>query len=521
MRAAPGTVAWLLWHELRLAWYGAGGRKAGAAGDGRARGPGKTALGLLLLAWAALHLLAWVTVDRLAGMAAGDPRILLAVSAILLAGTTFMLSSAIKSSVLVLFDRADLDLLLSSPLPSRSIFTVRLAGVGATTAALYLFFLAPFAHAGLLQGQWRWLGLYPAVIAVALLCACAAMLLTLGLVRLLGARRTRVVAQIIGALAGALLLIASQVQSLAPAGSRARLGAAAARWTREGGLPAGDSLLWLPARAVLGEPLPVLALALLALAVFVASARLTHRFFVLGLQQAASRGRVAMARPGRGPRLHFGRGLFHTVVVKEWRLILRDPHLLSQVLLQLLYLLPLCVLVFRSAEVQLQAIGAGLTLLCGSLAGALAWIALSAEDAPDLLLSSPASAGVLRRAKLAAAVMPVLVLVAVPLLWLVVRAPAGGLVACFTVGGAVLGAGLIVSWCGRPAARSDFRGRNKGGLAMNLLELFNNLAWGTMAWLLVAASGPPSRLTVTGAAGCAILVAGVLLTAWLLRRRRA
>jgi hypothetical protein len=47
---------------------------------------------------------------------------------------TFMLSSALKSSVLALFERGDLDLLLSSPLPSRSIFTVRLLGVAAGAA---------------------------------------------------------------------------------------------------------------------------------------------------------------------------------------------------------------------------------------------------------------------------------------------------------------------------------------------------------------------------------------------------
>lgn len=515
MRGAPGSAGWLLWHELRLAWHGAAAGKPGLA----RRGPGATAIGLLLLGWSAVHLLGWVTVRKLSGAAADDPRVLLAVSAALAAATTFMLSSAIKSSVLALFERGDLDLLLSSPLPSSSIFTVRLAGVSATTAALYLFFLAPFAHAGLLQGQWRWLGLYPAVIAIAVLCACAAMLLTLGLVRVLGARRTRVVAQVIGALAGALLVIASQLQSLwsgrAPGGIRA----VAEHWLRQGGMPAGDSMLWLPARAVLGEPLPVLALGALACAVFVLTARLAHRFFAHGLQQVASSGRAA-AHGGSAARMHFGRSLFDTVVVKEWRLIVRDPHLLSQVLLQLLYLLPLCVLIFRGVDVQLQAIGAALTLLCGSLTGALAWIALSAEDAPDLLLSSPAGAHVVRRAKLAAAVMPVLLLAAAPLLWLLAWAPVSGLIACFTASGVVLSAGLIVFWCGRPGQRSDFKGRGKGGLAMNLLELGNNLGWGTLAWLLGAApSAPLSDLAAIGIAGCVALLAGVFLSAWWMRRQ--
>jgi len=511
MRAAPGSVGWLLRHELRLAWFN-------ASGAGKRR-PGNAAIGLALLGWAALHLLGWVTVQRLAGVADDDPRILFVISALLAGGAALMLSSAIKSSVLVLFERSDLDLLLSSPLPSHSIFSVRLAGVAASTAAVYLFFLAPFAHAGLLQGQWRWLGVYPGVISVAVLCSCAAMLLTLGLVRVLGARRTRVVAQVIGALAGALFVIASQLHSLSSRESQGRVREMLDGLLRQDGM--SDHPLLLPARALLGEPLPMLLLAALAAVVFVLTARRTHRFFAHGLQLAASAARAGTA-PTAPLRPRFGRSLFSTVVVKEWRLVVRDPHLLSQVLLQLLFLLPLFFLIFQRSDVQVQALGTGLALLCGSLTGALAWIALSAEDAPDLLLVSPASLATVRRAKLAAAIMPVLALVAVPLLWLTVRMPATGLLVCFVVGGAVLGAGLIVFWCGRPGVRSNFKGRGKGGVVMNMLEMFNSLAWGALGWFLAGATRSPlsdtSALAVTGSGALAVVVLGA---AWVLRVKRA
>lgn len=511
MRAEPGSVGWLLRHELRLAWFN-------ASGTGKRR-PGNAAIGLALLGWAALHLLGWVTVQRLAGVAGDDPRLLFVISALLAGGAALMLSSAIKSSVLVLFERSDLDLLLSSPLPSHSIFSVRLAGVAASTAAVYLFFLAPFAHAGLLQGQWRWLGVYPGVISVAALCSCAAMLLTLGLVRVLGARRTRVVAQVIGALAGALFVIASQLHSLSSRESQGRVREMLDGLLRQDGM--GDHPLLLPARALLGEPLPMLLLAALAAVVFVLTARRTHRFFAHGLQLAASAARAGTA-PTAPLRPRFGRSLFSTVVVKEWRLVVRDPHLLSQVLLQLLFLLPLFFLVFQRADVQVQALGAGLALLCGSLTGALAWIALSAEDAPDLLLVSPASLATVRRAKLAAAIMPVLALVAVPLLWLTVRAPAMGLMVCFAVCGAVLGAGLIVFWCGRPGLRSNFKGRGKGGVVMNMLELLSNLAWGALGWFLAGSTRAPwsdaSALAVVASCALAVVVLGA---AWLLRVKRA
>jgi len=159
-------------------------------------------------------------------------------------------------------------------------------------------------------------------------------------------------------------------------------------------------------------------------------------------------------------------------------------------------------------------------LLCSSLTGALAWIALSAEDAPDLLLVSPASQRTVRRAKLAAAMMPVLALVAVPLLWLTVRMPAVGLVGFLVVCGAVTGAGLVVFWCGRPGVRSNFKGRGKGGFVMNVLELFNSLAWGALGWLLSAATlGPLHAMGIVTAAGAAVVAIAVPAIAWMLRSR--
>ena len=87
-----------------------------------------------------------------------------------------------------------------------------------------------------------------------------------------------------------------------------------------------------------------------------------------GVQQAVSLVRVAKAPPG-GQRYRFGRSLTRVVIVKEWRLIARDPQLISQVLLQLLYMLPLCFLLLMRGGAQLPGIGASLTFLCGSLTG--------------------------------------------------------------------------------------------------------------------------------------------------------
>jgi ABC-2 type transport system permease protein len=519
--AAPGSTLWLLRHELRLAWYGATVNKGGRRRPGWAT----------IVAWIAgsvfLHVFAWTALSRLER---GEvPLALLAplVSVVLVVCATFMLSNALKGSVLALFERGDLDLLLSSPLPSRSIFAVRLLGVASGSAALFLYLFAPFANAGLALGRPGWLGLYATVAGMALIVACAAMLLTLALVRLLGARRTRVLAQVLAAVAGAALFLLSQAYNLVGhrGGADAGMGPAVAALVKHP-LLGPDSPLWLPGRAALGAPLPLLGLLLLAGGAFVLTVGRTHRFFVHGLQQAAGSARAKTRPTGAAPlRLRFRTNLFDAIVVKEWRLIARDPHLISQVLLQLVYLAPLLLLVFRGGDdtpgraAVNPAVGAGLTLLCSSLTGGLAWIVISAEEASDLLLSSPAARRTVRLAKLAAAAMPALLVAALPLLWLIVRAPLAGLMVTFTTVAAVLGAALVVLWVGKPASRSDFKARGKENFLCSMLELLNTLSWGGLAWLLVALTASASNLVLAGTATALAAGCLTLLLAWLLRRR--
>jgi ABC-2 type transport system permease protein len=332
-----------------------------------------------------------------------------------------------------------------------------------------------------------------------------------------------VLAQVLGAVAGALLFLVSQAYSMLM--QTGDTGSAERTLRRVAQTPwlAPDSALWLPGRAVLGDPLPMLGMAALGVAVFAITAGRTHRFFVRGLQQAAGSARAA-GKPAGELRLRFRRSLFDTVVVKEWRLIARDPHLISQVLLQLVYLAPLLFLILRHNGTPGPAIGAGLAALSSSLAGSLAWIIVAAEDAPDLLRSSPAAGRTIALAKLAACMMPPLLLVALPLLWLVVRAPLPGVLISFVVTASVLGAALVVKWQGRPAQRSDFKMRGKENFLCSVFELINTLCWGGLGWLLVslaAEQGEAAGSTALMAAGTLAAALVSLLLAWLLRRRPA
>ena len=77
---------------------------------------------------------------------------------------------------------------------------------------------------------------------------------------------------------------------------------------------------------------------------------------------------------------------------KEWTLIVRDPWLASQTLMQLLYLLPPGLMLWRAFGANssdLVLLVPVLVMAAGQLAGGLAWLAISGEDAPDLVATAP------------------------------------------------------------------------------------------------------------------------------------
>lgn len=516
MRLVPGGALWLLRHELRMAWFRMGGASKGAA----RRGPRKPALFFMAATLIAVHFFAWTLLHSV-GTA---DKVALAMPLTLLYAVAFslMLSMGLGGCIEALFERGDLDLLLSSPLPTRSVFTARLGGVVLKTAGLYLLLVGPFANVGLLLGRPQWLALYPVVLGTAAVASSLAMLSTLALVRLIGIRRARVLAQVLGALAGAFFFLLSQFYANTMNGASRAMSSWLMEQLASDGHFGVDSLLWLPGRAILGAPLPLLGLAAVGAAAFLLTVHFTHRFFVHGLQQAVSIVRNPAA-PAAGVRYRFDRSLAASVMLKEWRMIARDPQLISQVLLQLLYLLPMCfMLVFRT-RFSIPGLGASLVFLCTSLTTSLAWLIIAAEDAPDLLRAAPASALAIARAKLAAAALPALAILALPLLWLAWRSPLPALLLAACAAGATVTAAMIVQWCARPAARGDFRTRGKGNYLSTFFEFTTALAWTGLVWLVLSRSGDRELdlLILVGAGVLCVVLLGLIGAAFSMRQRPA
>jgi len=408
------------------------------------------------------------------------------VTASLFLSFSLMLSQAMESVTRAFYARSDLELILSSPVATRRVFAVRIATLAASTALLGLVVASPFINVLALGGGARWLATYGVVGAMGLVAAAFAVALTVALFRTIGPRRTRVVAQIAAAVIGAAFVIGLQITAILSYGtiSQVALMQSAAFL---GHAPAIDSLFWWPARAALGDwsALVVIlgaSLVILALAVSVFSTRFgDHVVAASGIALTHRRQRRASAFRSGAP--------LRALRQKEWALLRRDPWLMSQTLMQLLYLVPPALLLWKSFSADsgaLLLLVPVLVMAAGQLAGGLAWLAISGEDAPDLVATAPVPAQSVIRAKVEA-VMGVIALVFAPfLLLLALATPYFALTAAAGIAAAAPSAIAIQLWFRTQAKRNQFRRRQTSSRMATFAEAFSSITWAATAVLAAA-----------------------------------
>jgi ABC-2 type transport system permease protein len=313
------------------------------------------------------------------------------------------------------------------------------------------------------------------------------------LVRLLGPRGARAFGQILAALLGAMVFLivqfANQRQRF-PAGGR--MGGFIA-WLREHGLGA-EGWSATPARAVLGEPLPLLTFLLFAVVLFAGTSIAFRRHFLLGYQKAGDRGTAptrARKKDGGQARNLFAGGLLRAIVAKELRLILRQPEIIFMMVLRLIYLAPLVFIGVNaggSAALGVPMLAAVGAVAAGQLTGSVAWLTISAEDAPDLLAVSPVASLKLKRLKLVAALIIVAPFALIVPAIIAARDPAAALVAFIGALAAGYAGGAIEMRFGKPQKRSNFTKRQEGSFLVSLLSLFVAMIVGALtaaaAWLV-------------------------------------
>src|SRR5256886_8544656 len=170
-----------------------------------------------------------------------------------------MLSQAIESVTRVFYARADLDLIMSSPVKLSNGFPIRIAAIALPITAMALVLSTPFVDVLVIAGGVRWWSAFGVVIAIGLTAAAVAIAATIVLFRLIGPARTRLTAQILAAIIGAGFVIALQIAAILSYGTLSRFAVltsdAAAAFA-----PDADSMVWWPARAALGDVTALLCL---------------------------------------------------------------------------------------------------------------------------------------------------------------------------------------------------------------------------------------------------------------------
>ncbi|MEQ1619333.1 MAG: hypothetical protein ABL883_13435 [Terricaulis sp.] len=381
--------------------------------------------------------------------------------------STLMLSAALVQTTDALYQRGDLDLLLASPLPPWRILIVRMSAIAINVAMFYLLLLgAIWVWLPFMGGGARWMGLAPSVLSLSLLVTGIGLFVARAMFALIGPRNTRVVSQILAGVVGAAIFVAFQAQNLVPREDRGRfMGDAIAALTQALGQP--ESLSSLPARAALGEPLALGAWVGFCVLFFMFAVWWFGRSFASNAAAIASMG-AARKRTDKRVR-EFRQGLVRALVFKEWRLLARDPLLLSQIALQLIYLLPLFFIFARDlgeegfGRTQIGVFSGAFVLLSSTLASSLAWLTVSAEDTPDLIAAAPLPREQVERAKAMAAGAPVAALMVLPVAGALFIDPAAALWLAGGIAAAIISACLIAIWHQVPGSRKDFRRRRAQG----------------------------------------------------------
>jgi ABC-2 type transport system permease protein len=506
--SAATTLSWFARHELKLAW-----REWLAMMTGGRRGR-KRAAAIGLVAFAALmHLPAYAVIGRFANLQAPlDKTSLIVLTSTILLAWALMLSQAIESVTRVFYARADLDLIMSSPAKLTNIFSVRITAIAVMVTGMALLFSTPFVDVLILNGGVRWLAGFGVVVVIGSSAAAFAIAITILLFRMIGPARTRLIAQILAAVIGAGFVIALQIAAILSYGTLSRFAVltsdAAATFA-----PDADSLIWWPARAALGDMAPLLfllsaSLVLLGCVMAIVSPRFADTAIVASAQAITSRrGNRALAFRG-GSRQHALRR-------KEFVLLKRDPWLISQTLMQLLYLVPPALLLWRSfsdSSAAIVLITPVVVMAAGQLSGGLAWLTISGEDAADLVATAPLSPSAVLRAKIEV-VLIVIGTIFAPLI--AALALASPLQAAVTACGVTIGAAsatAIQLWFRVQARRSQFRRRQTSSRLATFAEAFSSIGWAATSALALSF---PAGAVVSG-----LMTAAIVAATWKLSPRR-
>jgi ABC-2 type transport system permease protein len=497
---AVGTLPWFARHELRLAW-----RDFKSMMTAGRRGREKVVAIAVAVFIIFAHLLAWYFVGKYVETSGAPTKsAFVVIMGSLLLSWSLLISQAMESVTRAFYARSDLDLILSSPAAARKIFAVRIGAMALSVIMMAALLGAPIINVLIIRGGPHWFGAYGVVIAMGATAAALAVATTVALFRVVGPKRTRLIAQIVAAVIAAIFIIGLQVAAILSYGTLSRMVMLESDWL-VALVPDTDSWFWIPARAVLGD--------LTALAIVLGTALAVIGGAIVVFSTKFGEHAIAASSISASGVRQRGRSGFRTSAPmralrqKEWTLLRRDPWLVSQTLMQLLYLLPPALLLWRSYGERTDALVVlvpVLVMAAGQLAGGLAWLAISGEDAPDLVATAPISSHHIVRAKVEAVMFGIAIAFMPFVLALALLSLHGAAVAALGIIASAAAATCIQFFFRKQATRRYFRHRQTASRFATFAEAFSSISWAATAAL---AAGGTWLAWFPAAIGIGILIA--------------
>lgn len=504
------SLTWFARHEIGLFW------RDWTALIVRGKTHRKIFAGLALAGFViGMHVVAWFTVTGAVDLANVDPQATyIFVTGCGLVSLSLMVSQSLESVTRAFYARADLDLILTSPAPSARIFTIRICAVALTSVVMSALLVAPFLNVmAWIEGP-VWLLGYLTLLSMSAIATAISLVLAVTLFKVFGPKRTRFIAQIVAAIIGAGFAIAMQLAAIVYFGNISRLTVLTAPEVSQM-LPDATALAWIPARALLGDALAVLVFCAVGFGLLAASIRaFSARFATLALSTSGVS--EQSGRNHRTPTAFRTRTVRQTLRNKELVLLARDPWLLSQTLMQMLYLLVPAFLLWRNFGADIGAmvvVVPVIVMASGQLAGGLAWLAICGEDAPDLVSTAPMNARASLQAKIEAVLIAVCLVLSPILLFLALVDLRAALVTIACLGLSAGAATAMQVWFRAQAKRSHFRHRHASSKIATFAEAFSSICWAGTAALLVVSNS----LAIIPA----FLALAVLGLIWTIRPREA
>ena len=399
---------------------------------------------------------------------------------ILAAGVALVIPWIVGQSIAdftrTLFGRSDLELILASPVNAHSLLAARALSISVGAVASVGLVLAPLADVAALRGHLHWLALYPALLAAGLTGTGFGVIVAMGLFLAAGPRRARLFGQIAATGVGVSVVLGAQVVAMLPDGIRTTIRSGFA--PPSNAVSVAQNLVWAPVRAAAGDPWAILIWTAFGAVVFaLACVLFGERFARAAIAAAGAPAYAGVAARGTS-RFDVSAGT--ALRIKERRVVWRDPWLMSQLLLQAAYTTPLAVILWRGGG-PTGTIGVAFTpalvVIAAQLAGALSWVALSAEDAPDFLATAPVPRAVIERAKIAAICQPIALILSFPLAALAFASPWAGFCALLFGAGAIASAALVNLWRQAPSRSGLVLRRHSQSKLVGMMEHLVSVLW--------------------------------------------